>query len=259
MTAEHIQRDQGCAIDALQADGLLHVKGLLSQRIIASLAEHTQQSMAKALAMVRTGQASATALFAEHLLLGTQCGKRQDFKLPLDHLVSEALSQALSVLGSVLMMLLGESAELFELSALQSGPGTPQQDLHADFPPYGAHDVVGFVVFVSMADQTPEMGPTIFLPKTHTRTFHQSLPSVYYDRTFEGLPRIAPCLRKGDAIIMNSALIHAGGANTSRDRPIFHFSFKVQDAYPGGRLSSLREDLREKYSLRDLCAGQLLA
>ena len=35
-------------------------------------------------------------------------------------------------------------------------------------------------------------------------------------------------------------------------RALFHFSFKLRDVYPGGRFSSLLEELRGRYTLSDL-------
>lgn len=64
-------------------------------------------------------------------------------------------------------------------------------------------------------------------------------------------PSVRPALRGGDLVLMDSALIHGGGANSLRRRALFHFSFKRPEAYPGGRFSSLLESLRGQRHLRD--------
>ena len=89
--------------------------------------------------------------------------------MAFEPVVVDALNAALLSVGSTLLALLGEDAELFELSMIQSEPGTPRQAFHADFPPYKDTDVVAFVVFLALEDQVSGMGPTIFLPRTHTR------------------------------------------------------------------------------------------
>jgi hypothetical protein len=51
---------------------------------------------------------------------------------------------------------------------------------------------------------------------------------------------------------VDSALYHAGGANTLARRALFHFSFLRPGAYPGGRFSSLLEELRGRCRLNEL-------
>ena len=241
-------------VQALRCDGLCRIDGLLPAALAAELRRHAAVCLDQALQSVHTGKTRAVTHFAEHLMQGPQLGKRYDCKLPLDSVVCRALCTALaSSLGDALTSLIGASAELFELSVITSRVGTPAQELHSDFPPYGDHDdAIACVIFLALEDQHPACGPTVFLPGTHTRSFHSTHRLDKGSASCEGIPRLAPRLRCGDAILMDSALVHAGGANTLRDRPVFHFSFKLPDVYPGGRLSSLREELRGRFTLGSL-------
>lgn len=254
MPAERLKCDPLHGANVLRTEGLLRVDGLLSSSLTSRLASHSAGVLAESLTAIRNGTGRATELFAEHLLYGPQCGKRHDCKLPLDGVVLDALCAALLSLGELLTAVIGGEAELFELSTITSEPGTPEQVLHPDFPPYGdVEGTVAVIVFLALEDQVSGMGGTIFLPGTHTRDFHAS-HSFDEDgvKALEAFPRCAPLLKRGDAVVMDSALVHAGGANTLRNRPVFHFGFKQTYAYPGGRLSSMRESLRGVHSLKEL-------
>lgn len=79
----------------------------------------------------------------------------------------------------------------------------------------------------------------------------QAQPRLSVEQAVEGMSRHTPILRAGDCVLMDSALMHAGGANTLAPRALFHFSFKQASAYPTGRLSSLREELRGRFKLAE--------
>ena len=113
------------------------------------------------------------------------------------------------------------------------------------------------VLFVALTDMDPRMGPTQFLPRSHTRAFHRRREALRASGTHDlpspdvsdgaappsaraaspggrhaagGAARAAgafctPMLRRGDAVLMDAACIHAGGANSLRPRTLFHLSF----------------------------------
>ena len=72
----------------------------------------------------------------ESLLGVTLCShRRHDVKLDLrDPVVSEALNQAISVLGPTVALILGPQAELFELGAIIADGGAARQPAHPDTP-----------------------------------------------------------------------------------------------------------------------------
>ena len=100
------------------------------------------------------------------------------------------------------------------------------------------------------------MGPTIFLPRTHTSEAH----ALFDDREGEGhwwllehSPQSLGVLSRGDVSLFDSRLLHCGAANTSpRRRVLFYFSFKAAAARPpdGTLLPGLR-GLR----MADLCVS----
>ena len=93
------------------------------------------------------------------------------------------------------------------------------------------------------------MGPTRFLPRTHTEEAHtryvweqplpwgQGAPDADDDSEFAELLRQSavrvPLLRRGDCIFFDSRLLHCAGANRSASRRVtFYFALKARDATP---------------------------
>ena len=61
-------------------------------------------------------------------------------------------------------------------------------------------------------------------------------------------------MRTGDASMFDSRLLHCGGGNaSSKRRVLFYFSFEVDGSEnPNSGVSSIRDELRGKYTLADL-------
>ena len=108
------------------------------------------------------------------------------------------------------------------------------------------------------------MGPTRFLPRTHTEEAHtryvweqplpwgHDAPQAADESEFAELLRHSavrvPLLRCGDCVIFDSRLLHCAGANRSPTRRVtFYFSLKARDAMPPP--GTLFERLRGRYRL----------
>lgn len=76
------------------------------------------------------------------------------------------------VAGTVVARAVGEDATLYELAALVSEPGAPRQPVHPDNPYQDAAPLL--TCFVALQDISIDMGPTTFLPRTHTKEAHAS-------------------------------------------------------------------------------------
>ncbi|KAL1499390.1 hypothetical protein AB1Y20_011596 [Prymnesium parvum] len=258
LSAAQVASDPSAAALHLTQAGVLRVDGVIDKALARALHAQCEQQLELALRHLRSGGARPTDWLAEHLLsLGPDLGKRHDCKLPLLPHVREALAQALRTLAAPIRLVVGSDAELFELSVVVSEPGCGRQPLHADFPQYAdGEGAVAIVAFVATHDLRATMGPTIFLPRTHTAQFHAAFDATADDvdareKLLAAQPAVSPVLRSGDVVLMDSALIHGGGANIVSRRALFHFSFKRPDAYPGGRFSSLLESLRGKHFLNE--------
>ena len=158
---------------------------------------------------------------------------------------------------------LGEDSTLFELSAIAADAGTPAQALHFDFARPPDHPAV-LVVFIALQDVTASQGPTFFAPGSHAANFRKAVEAAWSPeegnasargQVREQQPLCRPLLSAGDCVVMDSALYHAGGANTTAAdrRLLFHFSFARAGAHElGRRTSSLLESLRGKHTLGEL-------
>ena len=117
---------------------------------------------------------------------------RHDVKLGLEAPpVRAALASLLGALQPALAARLGEGCKLHELAALVSLPGAARQPVHPDTPMSffeevgeGGGDATGkgeleaeqrpsiLTAFCALQDIEPEMGASIFLPRTHTPQAH---------------------------------------------------------------------------------------
>jgi hypothetical protein len=100
------------------------------------------------------------------------------------------------------------------------------------------------------------MGPTIFLPKTHTAAAHTEFDdSSQRDIMLSHRPSVVALLNAGDAALFDSRTIHCGGANDvdkGATRALFYFSFRNPCAtLPIGNVGSIMPDIKP-ITLREL-------
>ena len=97
----------------------------------------------------------------------------------------------------------------YELASLVSDPGSQRQVVHPDTPARSRRSLV--TVFVALQDVAPEMGPTVFLPRTHTREAHATLSDVgRKDALLASAPSARAMLSAGSAAVFDAQLLHAG-------------------------------------------------
>jgi len=116
-------------------------------------------------------------------------------------------------------------------------------------------DALLYTVFVALQDISSGMGPTVMYPGTHTPDFHQryfgnkSTASKQLD-CLGGQKKIHLTMKKGEAVIMDSRLLHCGGANTSKERRhLLCVSFLGPGPPPDGSTASLLTEYRNKFTL----------
>ncbi|KAJ1486375.1 hypothetical protein T484DRAFT_1654906 [Baffinella frigidus] len=203
---------------------------------------------------------------------------RHDLKLGLEAPpVRAALTALLSSLQPAIAESLGEDAQLYELAALVSLPGAVRQPVHPDTP-HGAgkgtdEGAIILTAFCALQDIDATMGPTLFLPATHTAEAHAAFftyenfeatfdehdedEDVDQDRearVFALLDSWSPWrgeLTTGDVTLFDSRALHAGLANTSqRQRVLFYCSF-IKAKHAAASKGTLLENLRGQHSLAD--------
>ena len=255
----------------LESQGVVRIDNVLSPKTADQLRDHVFRLRKEADQRVKEGSMQSSDCFADVLLQNHRC----DLKLPLvdlfgdeesgpsNTLVAQALLQILvtSPVGSTLRQLLGDDAMLHELSCLISDPGSDRQVMHPDTPM--ADQAVLYTCFVALQDVHHDMGPTVWLPNTHTHekhdVFSQSKPIAKddpdspKDNLLRTQPILLGVLPKGSCGIFDSRLLHCGDANSSTtSRAIFYFSFKNPSIGYSGNPPSIRQELSNRLTLSNL-------
>lgn len=245
--------DGGSALAAaLEADGVVRVDGAISSDVASRLLEHVDASLADALRATREHEEFSDewrARFGDIM----SPARRHDVKLrPEAPPVRAALAAMLGALRPSIAARLGADAQLYELAALVSMPGAARQPVHADTPiadGRGAEPTI-LTAFCALQDVDAEMGPTLFLPRTHRAEAHAAFFSYEnFDLLFdagddedgeevddEREARTVALLDSwsawraelgtGDVSLFDSRCLHAGEANASqRRRVLFYASF----------------------------------
>jgi ectoine hydroxylase-related dioxygenase (phytanoyl-CoA dioxygenase family) len=210
---------------------------------------------------VSRGEVTAKQRFANVLLKENRC----DLTIPLgSKVIADALSSLLldSAVGQTMQILLGPDAVLYELSCMMSDPGSQRQVVHPDTPcSNDIDDPVLYTCFVALQDVQLDMGPTTWLPGTHTVDNHrlfrdESTPDGQEsnkDKLLRTQPSVLGLLPKGSCGVFDSRLLHCGGANTSQtSRAIFYFSFKNHKIGNPGNPGSIRLEYISKFALSEL-------
>ena len=238
----------------LRQDGVVQLNGILSEATAAALRGEILERRAAAYAAVETGDDDDEwrKHFADVLLKGDQ-NQRCDLLLPLKgwRSVQVALHEVLvssNLLSSTLTASLGgDDATLYELSALISEPGSPRQPVHPDNPHQEEPPLL--TVFIALQDITASMGPTTFLPRSHTAEAHAAYNDVPQGRDdlLRSSPNVAALLKAGDASLFDSRALHCGGANDAAEgatRVLLYMSFRNPRATESiGNVGSIMPDI----------------
>ncbi len=137
--------------------------------------------------------------------------------------------EAGGALGNAIEHLGGAHAELWEVSAIVSVPGAPPQVVHADA--MWTPEPLLLTAFVGLQPVARTMGPTRFLPRTHTSAEPAEAVAMG-DATSLGAsapPSWVGLLGAGDAALYDGRLLHCGGANRAdRPRALFYVTFRAE-------------------------------
>ena len=187
-------RDRGAAVAAaLRADGIVRVNGAITSGMASDLLKWVNASLDDALQETRE-DTDFGAQWQLHFASVRQQTNRHDIKLDLEAPpVRAALTAMLSSLQPAIADILGEDAQLYELASLVSLPGAVRQPVHPDTPIVATkgtdQGATILTAFVALQDVDASMGPTLFLPATHTAEAHAAF--FTYDN-FEVRPIFKP-------------------------------------------------------------------
>lgn len=128
---------------------------------------------------------------------------------------------------ALLRAILGEQAQLLHLGTDTPGPGSEDQDLHADVPDLfpGADPTPPFAIAVNipLVAVTTANGPFAAAPGTHRLPPPAALQAVREDPA-----RLVPVvLEEGDVLVRDPRMVHRGTANRSGTiRPVAVIAFQ---------------------------------
>lgn len=257
----------------LQQDGVVRIDNILSKKLTTELRKYVMELRQIATKEVESGQVSSKQRFADVLLKQNRC----DLTMPFGThpILYDALHTILncSPIGTTIAELLGHDAKLYEFSCLISDPGSPRQVIHPDTPCSTKNEEpVLYTCFIALQDVTIDMGPTVWLPGTHTLEYHEIFqqdqpPSIDpknlqnpKDILLSTHSYVLGAIPQGTCCIFDSRTLHAGTANIShlRDdkggtqRAIFYVSFQKNNAGYPGNPPSIRPELQNQLSLNIL-------
>jgi len=247
----------------LKKNGVVRIDNVLSSDQADKMREYVLSSRQASVEEVESGKVPSLQRFADVLLRKDRC----DLTMPLgqDDVIADSLNEVLreSAAGQTIKAILGKGSVLYELSCLISDPGSQRQNMHPDTPYLEGKDAVLYTCFIALQDIRLEMGPTTWLPGTHTADAHEvfqdsNAPSGGESRKDELLrttPSVLGLLPKGCCAIFDSRCLHCGTANKSENdsRALFYFSFKDKKVgYPGNPASIRPEVGATQITMEDL-------
>ena len=255
-------------INALEQDGIVRLDKVMSPQAADALREYLIDLRARSTAAIEEGLIhDSQERYADVLLNQARC----DLKIPLG---PEPLHQALldvlmdggkdqdvdtlypSMVRSVFEGVFdkyqgrGKYASLWELNCFMSNSGARRQLVHADNvclePVAGLndHEPVLLTCFIALQDIDASMGPTVWMPGTHTieahNRFFETGKDVSSTKTDGYSPKddvmqssksvVGAPLPKGSCVIFDPRVLHCAGANVCDDpdktRALFYMSFK---------------------------------
>ena len=196
--------------------GVARVASVLSHQTAQDMYNFVLQELSTSCAAVKADPTTKHFYFSRHIRQ-TRASKeepqtRWELQLPWRNLTAKVLTQLLQgPLGSAFAELAGEDAELWEFTALVAGPGAVAQQLHCDVR---SEEPALFTAFVALQDVEHTMGPTRFLPETHTTKAHLRF-AADKSRFLNTVPSRVALLHAGDAALYDGRVLHCGTGNAS--------------------------------------------
>jgi hypothetical protein len=256
---------------ALATDGLVRIDNVLSAELADALRDYLCDLRARSTAEIEEGEiADSQERFADVLLNQNRC----DLKIPLGpapvnnalyHLFAkeeeeESSSSSSSTVRDVMEYVFesyegnGKDAELWELNCFMSNSGARRQLVHADNvclePVIGLkneNEPIVLTCFVALQDIDETMGPTVWMPGTHTLHAHNQFFETGIDQSstprtddsssyspkdeiLQSSKAVVGTIPKGACVIFDPRVLHCAGGNTCPDptntRALFYVSFK---------------------------------
>lgn len=263
-TTKFIESSHSNLVSDIRTKGVARINNALSPALVNELLTFIKLELKESLEGISTDKLIRSDVFT-NIKSNTN---RWDLKLPINSLIHKIMKLLLksgSLLGDALSELVGEEGGLFELASFITVNGSKRQIIHSDT--LWSKQPSTFTCTLSLQDICEEMGPTVFIPGTHTE-------EAYIRRVYEENSSILSTsantlstLNSGDLAIYDSRLLHCGGSNRSdKQRILFYFSFKnlsknknfVSVGSGSVRASAERQSAMNGASMRSQYKGQFI-
>jgi len=180
----------------------------------------------------------------DYFSLSKAQSNRWDLKLPMAIVAdSGVLGRTMNILckegtllGDTLQSIVGKQGRIHELAAFVTVSGATRQIIHTDSSWTALPSL--FTCTISLQDIDVDMGPTVFIPGSHTEDAHLVRMEEFMmedidskDSSLLDLPHELSMLRAGDAALYDSRILHCGGANRSvpnEARVLLYFSVATE-------------------------------
>ena len=252
--------DKQTLFEEMRRNGLFRLKSLVSKDTAQQVAQYVDNELYKSQQSLQMNEIKESDHYSESLAASDS---RFDFKLPMNDLLMNTMKSLLkdTLLGDALELLATDEAELLELACFITKNSAMHQILHSDT--LYSEKAVTYTCFIALQDINDEMGPTIFIPKSHTAKFHKQFDSSKPSKRLkliEGMDIKRALLDTGSCVVYDSRLHHCGTANhSSETRRIFYFSFSSpkgisaddDDFEDFWNVASIRDNIKGKFKLKD--------
>ena len=214
----------------IRKEGLVRIDNVLSPLLADRMFQFVTDLRQESLQQISEGTLQHSDRFADVLLRSNRC----DLKIPLGNngaLKTPVIESLFSVFcespvkETISKAFLSDQAVLYELSCLISDPGSQRQVMHPDNPfLQGRSDPTLLTCFIALQDIDIAMGPTVYLPRTHTAVAHaafaqEQVPSGVdtvgnqqlspKDELLRDTPSVVGTLKKGYVQFASLELFHA--------------------------------------------------
>jgi ectoine hydroxylase-related dioxygenase (phytanoyl-CoA dioxygenase family) len=215
------------SFEELDDDGYTLLRSALDESRASSVRERLYTELREALSLPDYGESKGIKFATIH-----DRQKRDDMCLRMTDDNKAIVSEIVNRFRKVYEPLVGVDAKLCEFGVITSYPGANRQTIHSDVTfDIDARRV--YTTFVALQAVSSRMGPTLIWPGTQSQywsEFYKPRMLGPVDPYYVENPPVEMIVNAGDAVLMDTRVMHAGGQNSAdTDRMLFHFSFETQD------------------------------
>jgi hypothetical protein len=239
-------------LESITKDGVVRINNVISKELAKQLSDFIINELESSKLAVKDGKIETIERFSNML----SSNNRWDLKLPMDPLVTNALIALLKSDGAfkqLMTSLVTEDGELFELAAFYTLSGAGRQVLHADTL-FSSKPAL-YTCAIALQDISEDMGPTLFIPGSHTKIIHKKFDSKKTkDEVLLNNPHKVSTLNTGDVSIYDSRVLHCGTPNRSnKQRILMYVTFRNPSKKDSDfwNVASIRPEYKGKFTLGD--------